>query len=721
MAVIGSIRKRSGLLILVIGGALFAFIVGEFLNSSLGSSSSQISEVGDIAGSSISINEFSSRMQEVKTQYEEYGSTGNSDRDYRRIAWNELVREKVYLRQIDDSGIQVTKDEMDDMMYGPGVIDEFKNNAQFQTNGVFNPDLLRDFYARVFGSRVQQNQQLGDMLYRRELSRIANNRKTEKYESLLKKGFYATRVEGKEEYNANQATMDLSFVFKNYNTIPDSTIQVSDGDIKSYFNEHKDESKYQQQEGRSLIYVSFDAKASAADKAALSESLTKLSSEFTNAPNDSLFVVQNSASRLYVSLYYNTNSTDQYVDRRLGETAKNFLANGAKGEVSVPIENNVGSQMNLFKITDKVQMADSVKARHILIAYAGAERANPTVTRQPLAAKTLADSLLGVLESNKSSYDEIARSMSDGPSKTKGGDLGWFVPGTMAPAFNEYCFFNKKGDMALVPTSFGFHIIDITDQSETSVETSRYTQVTKSVISSSDTRNGAYDLASRFMFDTKNGDEESYRSKAEEMGYAIQEAPKMGTNTKILPGVAGSDNAVYWAFREGTEQAAVSEPYEAESEYVVAMLTEVIPKGTPIFAHVKEQMKQEVLKEKKAQTIQDEWHGFQTLDDIAEFEGNQVKTGSQVKFSTSSIANLGPEPDVIGTLAGSDEGTIWRINGVEGVAAVRLDAITGQADGSENFISNQTTAKTSYQSGVPSRLIGALNKFFEVEDGLHKF
>ena len=721
MAVIGSIRKRSGLLILVIGGALFAFIVGEFLNSSLGSSSSQISEVGDIAGSSISINEFSSRMQEVKTQYEEYGATGNTDRDYRRIAWNELVREKVYLRQIDDAGIQVTKDELDDMMYGPGVIDEFKDNAQFQTNGVFNPDLLRDFYARVFGSRAQQNQQLGDMLYRRELSRIANNRKAEKYEALLKKGLFATRVEGKEEYNANQATMDLSFVFKNYNTIPDSTIQVSDGDVKSYFNEHKDESKFQQQEGRSLIYVSFDAKASSADKAALTESLAKISADFTSSPNDSLFVVQNSATRSFVNSYYNTNATDQYINKGLGETAQSFLTNGAKGEVSVPIENNIGSQMNLFKITDKVQMPDSVQARHILIAYAGAERANPSVTRQPLEAKTLADSLLGLLNANKSAYDEIARSMSDGPSKTKGGDLGWFVPGTMAPAFNEYCFFNKKDDMALVPTSFGFHIIDITDQSRTTVETARYTQLTKNVIPSTDTRNGAYDQASRFMFDTKSGDEETFRAKAEELGFAIKEAPKMGTNTRVLPNIPGSDNAVYWAFREGTEQGNVSEPFEAESEYVVAMLTQVIPKGTPIYTHVKDQMKQEVLKEMKAQMIQNEWQGAQTLEDIADLDGTQVKTGSQVKFSTSSIANLGPEPDVIGTLAGSDEGTIWRINGVEGVAAVRLDAITGQADGSENYISNQTTAKNSYQSGVPSRLIGALNKFFEVEDGLHKF
>ncbi|NND78093.1 MAG: hypothetical protein HKN39_07915 [Flavobacteriales bacterium] len=721
MAVIGSIRKRSGLLILVIGGALFAFIIGEFLNSSLGRSSSQISEVGDIAGSSISINEFSSRMQEVKTQYEEYGATGNSDRDYRRIAWNELVREKVYLRQIDDAGIQVTKDELDDMMYGPGVIDEFKNNEQFQTNGVFNPDLLRDFYARVFGSRAQQDQSLGDMLYRRELSRIANNRKAEKYEALLKKGLYATRVEGKEEYDAAQATMDLSFVFKNYNTIPDSTIQVSDGDIKSYFNAHKDESKYQQQEGRSVIYVSFDAKASEADKAELSASLAKVGTDFGNAQNDSLFVVQNSASRSYTNLYYNENVTDQYIDKGLGEEAKSFLTNGSKGEVSAPIANNVGDQMNIYKVTDKVQMPDSVQARHILIAYAGAERADPSVTRQPLEAKTLADSLLEVLENDKSKYDEIARSMSDGPSKTKGGDLGWFVPGTMAFAFNEYCFFNKKGDMALVPTSFGFHIIDITDQSSTTKPTARYAQITKLIKPSTDTRNGAYDLASRFMFDTKNGNEEAFRAKAEEMGYAIQEAPKMGTNTRILPGVTGSENLVYWAFREGTEQGNVSEPYEAESEYLVGMLTEVIPKGTPIFAHVKDIMKQEVLKEKKAAIIQEEWQGAQTLEDIADLEGTQVKQGSQVKFSTSSIANLGPEPDVIGTLAGSDEGTIWRINGVEGVAAVRLDAITGQADGSENFISYQTTAKNSYQNGVPSRLIGALNKYFEVEDGLHKF
>lgn len=721
MAVIGNIRKRSGLLILIIGGAMLAFIMGDLSGSLFSGPSNQLTEVGDIGGTSIGIGEFSSRMQEVKTQYEEYGATGNTERDYRRIAWNELVREKVYLRQIEEAGIQVNKDELDDMMYGPGVIDEFKNNEQFQTNGVYDPDRLRDFYARVFGSRASQNQELGDMLYRRELSRIANNRKTEKYEALLKKGMFATSIEGKDEYDANQASMDLSFVFKSYNTIPDSTIAISDSDIKDYFNAHKDDSKYQQQEGRSVAYISFDAKASESDIAAVSESMTNLSETFASTDDDSLFVVQNSATKSFRPSYYNQNEADQYVEKELNDEIAGFLMNGSTGDVSAPFKNNIGSQMNMYKILSKIQMPDSVRARHILIAYAGAERAAPTVTRQGLEAKELADSLYAVIEADKSKYDELARSLSDGPSKTDGGDLKWFVPGAMAPEFNDYCFFNKKGDMAIVPTIFGFHIIDITDQANTSLATTKYAQITKNILPSTDTRNAAYDLASRFYFDTKSMDEAGFRAKAEEMGYAVQEAPKMGTFTQSLPGVSGSEPIVYWAFQEGTELGEVSEPKEADSEYIVGKLNQIIPKGTPIFAHVKDDMEKVVLKDLKASKIQEDWHGFQNLEDIAEFEGSQVQVGSQVKFSTSSIANLGSEPDVIGTLAGSEEGTIWRINGQFGVTAVRLDAVTGQADGSENYVSSQSTAKTKLESGIPTSLVSALNKFFKVEDGLHKF
>ncbi len=725
MAVIGSIRKRSTLLILIIGGALFAFIVGEWINSQMGQGVGQGTQIGEIDGIDISPQEFSRKYNDIKNMYGIYQpNSGISDEDFRRFAWNELVKEKVLYSEIENTGIKVSADELDDMLYGDGALDEFKSNAQFQTNGVFDGEKVRLHYENIFG-QIGGNERLGgkpmaDMLYRREIDRILNQRKEDKYNNLIKQGMFATTVEAMDEYNSSNATMDVSYVYKRYNTIPDSTISISDSEIKSYFNAHSDESQYQQIEGRSVSYVSFPAKATEEDIKAIEKGFVSFRSNPTfTGDNDTNVVVNNNPSRAYLQ-YYNATTTDRLVATGLGTDVIDFLTTGNVGDISPVLRNGPATLLNLFKIKDKMQMPDSVKASHVLIAFAGAERANPDVTRSPLEAKQLADSLFAVISASPSQFEDIATNFSDGPTKTKQGDLGWFTAGTMAPGFNNYCFFNKKGDIGLVPTSFGFHIINIKDQAATGVPTTRFVQISKTIKPSKETRKAAYNLASSFMFDVKGKGIETFETVAKEKGYAVIPAQKMSTSTKILPGVEGSERIISWAYRSEVSEEEVSDPEEAKNEYIVGILTQKIAKGDPVFAHVKDIMKAKALNEKKAAMIKEEWNGFGSLEDIAELEGVQVQKGQQVKFSTSSISGMDPEPNVIGTLAGAEEGSIFFIDGDNGFTAVRLDAVTGQANGDEQFASQQSSVKTKLDGKVNFGINNALNKLFNVNDNLHE-
>ncbi|MEM7160804.1 MAG: peptidylprolyl isomerase [Bacteroidota bacterium] len=721
MAVIGSIRKRSTLLILIIGGALFAFIIGEFLNSSMSGPIGGTTSPGEVAGAEIGREEFSSKYSEIRLMYDYYQPDNSlSEEDYKRYAWSELVREKVFFPEISRSGIKVTQTELDEMMYGDDALQEFKDNPQFLTNGVFDGEMVRNYYDQIFGQIGDRNEQHSKILYKREINRIVNQRKEEKYQNMIKKGLFATSVEGRNEYDANNAAMDLSFVYKRYSTIADSTINVSDSDIQSYFNAHKEESRYQQQEARTIKYVSFSSKATQADIDSSAVLFAESKASKLGRDKDTSFVRSNNSTGSYIQ-YYNSNATDRYVPKGLGDDVVSFIENAEEGEVSPVFKNSAETYLSMYKVKERIEMPDSAKASHILIAFAGAERAAASVTRNPLQAQALADSLLDLVKASPSRFEELATEYSDGPSATKAGDLGWFVPGVMAPAFNDYCFQNKKGDIDLVITSFGFHIIDIKDQASTSVPTTRFVQIDKEIKPSKETRTAAYNRASRFRFDVKDQGIDAFEAKAEEENITVETASRLSTRTRTLPNIGESERVVTWSYRADSEQGSISEPFEVDNQYLVAILTEKIHKGDPVLEYLKEDMKAKVLAEKKAAIIQDEWAGFSSLEDIAELTGGNVQKGNSVNFSKSAIAGMDPEPSVIGSLAGAEEGSIFFIDGDNGVAAVRIDAITGLSTGDEVFVTQQNTLKSSFDNKINTGLASALNKLFDVNDNLHEF
>ena len=700
MAVIGSIRKRSGLLIIVIGGAMLAFILGDFLGQRLGGGGAGPQNVGEISGADIGNAQFGQRLENIKRQYDVYGSTASEDQ-LRRVTWNELVKENVYYKEIENVGLNVPLDELDDMMYGPGALEEFKDSDQYKNeNGVFDPELVRQFYSNVFTSiATGYGQDVSDMLYQREMERITNSRMEDKYQDILKKGLYSTSVEAKDEFNAKKGNMDLSFVYKTYASIPDSLVVYDDGDLSAYYNEHKNESKYEQQEARSVSYVLFNAEATSDDIENLKADFELLNESFKSTPSDSLFVLQNSDNRIFNLNSFSVDDVPENLSAPLFESEP--------GSVHGPFEEE--GLLKTYKLIERIEVPDSARVRHILLS------SDPT---NDVQMKERADSISDAIKGGANFESLVTKYTDDPGSIENGGVYEWFPKGQMVPPFEKFSFEENIGDIGVVKTTYGYHIIEVLGHKDKK-STARYIELVRNIEPSTKTRDNAYSEASKFMFDIKGG--RAFTELTEELGYEVKEAPKMGTRTTTLPGESGSERVISWAFSDQTNTGDISEPFETDNGFVVALLERKTAKGTPELEDIKDEIESAVLNEKKAEMIKEEWAGFTSLQDIADLEGTTVQKGSSVKFSTSSIANLGAEPDVIGTLAGSQEGNFWVIDGVGGVTAVSLDATTGFAQEGDSFSNERVTVQNQLSSRVPSAMLNAMNKAYDVEDNLYKF
>ena len=243
-----------------------------------------------------------------------------------------------------------------------------------------------------------------------------------------------------------------------YTDVKDNDVTVTETDIKNFYDEHKQEFAADDAV-RQLDYVVFDINPSPEDFKKATEDINKIKLDFQKIDNKDVpnFVNSNSDIKYDSAFYAKGKITPVRLD--------SFLFNASKGEIFGPFIDN--SNYYIAKLMDVQMRPDSMKAKHILISYQGAERADQNVKRSKKDAKRIADSILNVLKSTPMQFEAIARKMSNDPSaKEKGGDLGWFADGSMVYPFNKACLDNKVGSRVVAESIFGYHVIEITGKKD---------------------------------------------------------------------------------------------------------------------------------------------------------------------------------------------------------------------------------------------------------------
>lgn len=686
MSTIGKIRKRSGLLIIVIGLAMAAFILGDFFSAG-GQSNSVV--VGEIAGDDIDLQDFDRRVQNEVDAVKQANPnlTEAQANQIRNQVWNMVVREKIFYPQLNELGMLVSKAEYDDIRFGENVLPDLQNDQTFrdQTTGQFNKSNVQQYFLYL-----QEN---FPALWASQKQSIISSRLGAKYNTLLKKGIVINSVEANDDAASKANTVSVQFVQQKYASVPDSAVTVTDSDIKAYYNEHKSEAKYKQTVNRTADFVVFNVEPSQQDKDDIRNELARLKADFQSTDNDSAFVTLNNDVPYQRAQTY-APGTFPSVD--------SLITNAEAGTVVGPFVN--AGNMFLTKVVFNGQDKE-VNAKHILLT--------PDANNSVEALKLKADSLMKVAK-RKNNFAELAEQFStDKGSAAKGGDLDWFGRGRMVPPFEKGAFETKKGGMTIVESQFGVHLIKVEDTRPVDLIT--VANISRVIEPSSATIDEVYNKASQLSI-SYNTAEEFLAEAGKE--YSLLSATNIAPNATFVPGINGDPrDFVRWMFR--AELNDVSDALEINNQIIVAALTQVNEEGEPQLAAVKDRMEREVIKEKKAELLKAKFTGA-TLAEMATAVGGRVETANDVSFANAVLTGAGREPKVIGMALGAKENEISPVvAGENGVYVFAVTSITEAASLSPEV--SKTTLQNSIANRVDFAAYNALLEKAGVQDERYKF
>jgi len=685
MAVLNKIRQRSVFLIVIIALALFSFVLADLIRNGGAISQKAANTIAVINGKEIDRTDFANKVELASRNY---GANGSNLQTV-NLVWNQEVRQIVFDGQFEELGIRAGADEVNQLLE-----DGLASNPTFQNEaGVFDKAKMQEYVASIKGNPVAY-QQWKD--YKLSLGKSALEKT---YLNMIKAGVGVTLKEGELAYKMENDVVDIKYVQLPFSGIKDTEINVSDAEIQSYIDKHSE--LYKAEASRNMRYVFFKEEPSKADEDALLADVTEVLPALKTAENIEEFVNVDQGS----ALKYN----DRFVFKKeLPSTVADTLYNLPVGEVYGPYKD--GKYIKISKMIAQTQLHDSLKASHILVSWKGLGTAGDT-ERTKEEAKTLADSLLTVVKSDKSKFLTLAKDFSaDNSNKDKGGDLGYFAPGRMVPAFNDYIIENNTGDMGVVETAFGYHIITIEDK-KNEQKAVKVATVAKEIEASEKTINDIFTETTKFQIATKDAD---FAEKAKENEYTIRPVNKISDLAENVPGLGSQRSIVQWGFKEETKVGDVKR-FEVTDGYAVVQLTAKASKGIQKVADASATVKPILIKEKKAAMLKNKISGS-TLEDIAKNQSQTVKTASALNMKTPTISGAGTEPKVVGAAFALESGKISDpIIGANGVYVVEVTKKT-PASGLDTYMSYAAQQSKTQANAVNTRVFNALKEAAEIED-----
>jgi peptidyl-prolyl cis-trans isomerase D len=704
MAILENIRKRTTVLILVIALALFAFIVSGIFTADNFGGGKIGSSVAEVNGEDISVDVFRRKM-DIATRN---NANNTSSMQLVNNVFDQEVRSAILSQQFDDLGINIEEDQIMNYIKNiPG----YAQSPQFQDeNGFFDEGKFRDFILDM-----KERNDGSYQLWLQDEKNIIQSNKEQTYYNLIKAGVGATLKEGELDYKLANDKIDLRYVRIPFSSIPDSSIAVSKGEIESYIKAHEED--FKQEKSRDIQFVYFEEKASAADETAAKEELVKLMdnrAEYNESTKQTDTILG----------FRNTSNIGEFLDRysdikfdtifkSRGELPVQFadtLLNLKVGETYGPYRDG-----NYFKISKMVarKAEGSVKASHILVAYEGAQRANPEVKRTKEEAEERAKELLRDSKKAGADFAELAKANSDGGSAPTGGDLGFFRREKMVPAFSDFAFANKIGNIGMVETEFGFHVIKVDDKQDLV----QIGHLARLIEASEETINTLFTDATKFEMATTSG-EKNFPDLAKDENYTVRnyKARELDEN---IPGLGTQRGLVQWIFNDDTELGDIKR-FNVNNGYAIAQLTAIYREGTMSVEDASARVLPLIRKERKADQIIAQYQG-KSMEDIASDSNVTISNATALTVKSPTIPGAGSEPVVVGTAYAMNEGETSGL--IEGQSGVFMINVTRKEEAAQldNYSTYANTLTTTSTSLVTTAVYNALKEASEIEDNRATF
>ncbi|MBT8308182.1 MAG: SurA N-terminal domain-containing protein [Maribacter sp.] len=700
MAILENIRKRTTVLILIIGLALFAFVIsGVFTSNDLGGGKIG-SSVAEINGNEISIDDF---RRKVETASNRFGPSASSMQVVNQV-WDQEVRNSILGQQFEDLGIDIERDQI---MNYIKTIPSYSQNPQFtDENGVFDENKFRDFIADLRANSPSQYD-----LWLQDEQSIIQNAKQQTYFNLVKAGVGATLKEGELDYKLANDKVDIKYVRLPYTLIADSTINITKSEIQSYINSHKED--FKQEEARDIQYVFFEEKASVDDENAIKEEVTKLMGDRVEylEENDTMDTIPGFKNTSDITAFLDRNSDLKFdtiykAKRDLTGIFADTLASLKVGDTYGPYKDG-----DYFKVSKKVNIKTngSAKASHILITWKGAERASPNITRTKEEAEAKAKELLVEAKEKDAVFVQLARDNSDGPSAPNGGDLGYFQEGAMVAEFNDFVFKNEVGTIDLVETALGYHIVKIDDKQDVY----QIATLAREIEPSETTINTIFMNATTFEMESISG-EKAFTDLAKESEYTVRPVNKLKAMDENLPGLNSQRGIVQWAFNNDTKIGDIKR-FSVNNGYAIVQMTGVYEEGLKTVEDASTTVLPILRKEKKAAQLISANTG-KSIEDIAKDNSVSVSNASALTVKSPTIPGAGREPTVVGTAFAMNEGETSEL--LEGESGVFIITVTkkDEAPKLENYSTFANTIKTANAGKVNTAVYNALKEAADIED-----
>jgi peptidyl-prolyl cis-trans isomerase D len=656
MAVLGKIRQRSIFLILVIGMALFAFVIsGVFDGSS--SNAGPTDPIAVVNDEEIDVTFFRQMVEQTERAYN-YSTLQSVN-----LVWNQALRNTIFDQEFKKLGIDAGKDQLEQIISSDEAV---INNPNFQNEaGFFDFGIFTDYIAQM---RVQEPAAYEN--WKAQEQSIIGVAKQRIYLDLIKASGGMTEAEAKALYHFENDNINIEYVQVPFDIIPDSLVTVTDAEVKQYIKNHEQE--YERAASRNLQYVSFNEAPTEDDLAAIRLRLEGLKDER---------IAYNDVSKLTDTIegFRMTKNIIDFVDRyseipfdsvyrprgEYNNEYADILFGLDVGEVFGPYRD--GRFFKISRLLDRKENA-SLRASHILIAFEGATRAPATVTRAKEEARREANRVLRLARRGNDNFEELAREYSDGPTKNRGGDLGFFQEGQMATEFFNFVDKNRVGRIGLVETEFGFHIIKVTDKDDLAL----IADVANEAIASDQTANEVFRSATKF--EMESNDLNDFIAVAEKNNYEVRPVKQVTELEENMPGLFNQRQIVRWAFDDDTKVGDIKRfSLTAGGGYAVVQLTAVNQKGLATVDEVGFQVRRKIIQDKKAALIKKQFQDIDSLETLAENEDLTLETASAINQKNPTLVGAGNEPYVVGAAFAMEEGAVSElIQGELGLYKVKL-------------------------------------------------
>ena len=665
MASLQKIRNHGALLIAIVGLAMLAFILGDFLTSGSSFFNRSRENVGVIEGQKIHYTEYEAAKDQLTEVYKiESGRTDFDEDTYAQIrnqVWNMYVMDYTLRAQAEKIGMDITPDELTELCVGENVHQIIRGRRAFAgEDGQFSREAVKGLISAINNGSddAEQNANLKQAkdywLYWEKAVRISYMQ--EKYTALLQHLLKANSLDAEFAFNGRQNGVAVDYVMKPYYAVADSLVKVSDGDIKKLYNQHKEQ--YKQTPNRAIKYIAFDIVPSEDDFKAAETMMNNLKDEFKTTDD--------------ISLVVNTNSDIMYDGRDYSEE-------------------NVPAQFKEFAFRKDAKAGDCTD---ILF-----ENNTYSMARIMQAGYSMPDSV------------ELKAIVEDGEDQ----ELGWFKAADLPKNIAEPALKGKRGERFTVAIGMGEQTYEIMEIGKPTPKV-KLAILAREVTPSSKTYSVIYNNAKQFVVNNNNA--EALEAAAQEAGMTVVPQYNLTATTDKVGQLKSSRPIVRWAFE--AKEGAVSDVFECGQQFIVAALTEVNDGEYRPLEAVRAELMYEATNNAKAAYLKKELKGIESLEAAAEKLGQPVQHIERVALGDSRFGNAGMEPAVIGKAIAQGENALSEpIQGNMGVYVVKTGAANNAA---ETFVVETEKAQlASRYAYLPYQAMQLLEDKAEVDDNRANF